>query len=143
MRKPAPLFLAAILLVASGAFAQHPASSGDQPAAMPPMDCQSMMQEMQNSSKTMDDKLQQLIDEMNKSRGSSKVDRMAAVITELASQRKQMREQMMNMMPKMMKHMTQHMHSGMMSGMSQSMAGCPMMKGAEKAPEPPAGEHKH
>jgi polyhydroxyalkanoate synthesis regulator phasin len=135
MRNSASLFLAGILLVASGAFAQHPAAGGEQPAQMPSMDCQSMMQEMQASSKAMDDRLQQLIDEMNKAKGSARVDRMAAVINELVTQRKQMREQMTTMMPKMMGHMTEHMKSGMMSGMSHSMAACPMMKAGEKAPE--------
>lgn len=141
MRNSALLFLAGILLVASSAFAQHPAAGGDQPGPMPSMDCNSMMKEMHGSSQAMDDRLQQLIDEMNKARGSAKVDRMAAVINELVTQRKQMREQMMTMMPKMMGHMSEHMKSGMMSGMSHSMAGCPMMKGAEKGSE--AAPHKH
>lgn len=143
MRNSASLFLAGTLLVASAAFAQHPATGAEQPAQMPAMDCQSMMQEMQTSSKAMDDRLQQLIDEMNKAKGSARVDRMAAVINELATQRRQMREQMMTMMPKMMGHMAQHMKSGMMSGMSQSMAACPMMKAAQKAPEAAPPQHKH
>jgi len=143
MRNSASLFLAGFLLVASAAFAQHPAAGGEQPAQMPSMDCQSIMQDMHTSSKAMDDRLQLLIDDMNKAKGSAKVDRMAAVINELATQRKQMREHMMTMMPKMMGHMTQHMQSGMMSGMSQSMAACPMMKAAAKAPEGPPSQHKH
>ena len=145
MRNSASLFLAGILLVASGAFAQHPAAGGDQAAPMPSMDCQSMMKDMHASSQAMDDRLQKLIDEMNQAKGSAKVDRMATVINELVTQRKQMREQMMTMMPKMMGHMSEHMKSGMMSGMSKSMAGCPMMKGAEKGAEkaPDAAPHKH
>lgn len=143
MRNSASLFFVGILLVSSAAFAQHPAAGGEQAAPMS-MDCQSMMQEMHGSSQAMDDRLQKLIDEMNKAKGSAKVDRMAAVINELVTERKQMREQMMTMMPKMMGHMSQHMKSGMMSGMSHSMAGCPMMKGAEKGAEKaPEAPHKH
>lgn len=144
MRNSASFFFAGILLVSSAAFAQHPAAGGEQAAPMS-MDCQSMMKEMHGSSQAMDDRLQQLIDEMNKAKGSAKVDRMAAVINELVTQRKQMREQMMTMMPKMMGHMSEHMKSGMMSGMSKSMDGCPMMKGAEKGAEkaPDAAPHKH
>ena len=139
MRNSASLFLTGILLISSAAFAQHPAAGGDQAAPMS-MDCQTMMREMHGSSKAMDDRLQKLIDEMNQATGSARVDRMATVINELVTQRKQMREQMMTMMPKMMGHMSAHMKSGMMSGMSPSTAGCPMMKGAEKGAE--AAPHK-
>jgi len=148
MRKQHALFVVGILLFASAAFAQQPAAGSQQPMQMPsaqmePMDCQAMMQKMQNSSKSMDDRLQALIDEMNRAKGSAKVDRIAVVINELVSQRKQMREQMMTMMPQMMGHMMQHMQSGMMSGMSQSMSSCPMMKGSAQAEQPSASEHKH
>lgn len=149
MRKQHVLFVVGILLFASAAFAQQPATGSQQPMPMKsgqkmePMDCDAMMQKMQSSSKEMDDRLQALVDEMNKAKGSAKVDRTAAVINELVSQRKQMREQMMAMMPEMMGHMMQHMHSGMMSGMSHSMSACPMMKGSAQAAEPPAAEHKH
>ena len=112
-------------------------------AQMEPMDCEAMMRKMQSSSKSMDDRLQPLIDEMNRAKGSAKVDRMAAVINELVSQRKQTRGQMMTMMPQMMGHMMQHMQSGMMGGISQSMSGCPMMKGSAQAAQPSAAEHKH
>jgi len=131
-------------MFASAVFAQQPATGSTAPMQMPSgqmekMDCEVMMQKMQSSSKTMDDRLQMLIDQMNGTKGSAKVDRMAAVINELATQRKQMREQMMTMMPKMMGHMMQHMQSGGM----QSMAACPIVKGTEKAPDAAPSEHKH
>jgi len=138
MRKQRAFFVVGILLFASAAFAQQPATGSQQP-----MDCEAMMQNMHSSSKAMDDRLQPLLDEMNRAKGSAKVDGMAAVINELVSQRKQMREQMMAMMPRMMGHMVQHMQSGMMSGMSKSISGCPMMKGSTEATEPSTGEHKH
>jgi UDP-N-acetylglucosamine:LPS N-acetylglucosamine transferase len=95
------------------------------------MNCQAMMQQqagMAKSMKQMDERLDSLVAEMNKARGSAKVDRMAAVITELVAQRTQMRDQMMTMMPAMMEHMQHHMAEGMMQNMSSSMENCPMMK---------------
>jgi polyhydroxyalkanoate synthesis regulator phasin len=91
----------------------------------------------------MNAKLQTLVDEMNKAKGSAKVDKTAAVLTELVAQRSMMQKQMMEMQPKMMEHMMSHMHGGMMKGMGDSMSGCPMHKAPEKAPAPPAEEHKH
>lgn len=149
MRKQHVLFVVGILLITSAAFAQQSATGSHQPMQMmsgqkmQPMDCEAMMEKMQSSSKAMDDRLQPLIDEMNKAKGSARVDRMAAVINELVTQRKQMREQMMAMMPQMMGHMMQHVQSGMMSGMSHSMSDCPMMKTSTPASQPPAAEHKH
>jgi hypothetical protein len=132
---------ALVLLCAPALFAQMP--EGQKPATMP--DCAAMMQrhgEMQKQMAEMDAKLQTLVDEMNKAKGSAKVDRAAAVITELVAQRAMMQKQMMDMHPKMMEHMMAHMQGGMMKGMADSMSGCPMMKGSEKAPAPSA-EHKH
>ncbi len=137
MLRTSALLLTSILFVTSAAFAQHPAAAGDKNAPMAEMDCKAMMQHMQASSKAMDDKLQGLVDEMNKATGSAKVDRMAAVINELTTQRKQMHDHMMTMMPKMMGHMSGHTKGSE----SQSMPDCPMTKGAEKAPE--AAPHKH
>lgn len=147
MRNTHGFFMIGILMFASTSFAQQPAADGQKPAMkmkmesgqMEKMDCDAMMQKMEASSKAMDDRLQGLVDQMNGSKGSAKVDRTAAVINELVSQRKQMREQMMTMMPEMMGHMMQHMHSGGM----ESMSGCPMMKGSAKGDKPPAAEHKH
>ena len=118
---------------------------GEKPDMMMP-DCAAMMQQhetMQKHMAEMDTKLQMLVDEMNKAKGSAKVDKVAAVINELVAQRAMMMKQMMEMHPKMMGHMMEHMKSGMMKGMADSMSGCPMMKGADKAPEPAAAEHKH
>lgn len=129
---------------------QMPMQQGQVPSGQMPADCQAMMQKMQAmhaSAKAMDDRLETLVAEMNKARGSAKVDRMAAVINELVTQRKQMRTDMEAMMPQMMQHMMQHMQSGMMKGMMngmQSMANCPMMSGASQAAQQPAApEHKH
>ena len=132
---------ALVLLCAPALFAQMP--EGQKPAMMP--DCAAMMQQhdaMQKHMAEMDAKLQTLVDEMNKAKGSAKVDKTAAVITELVAQRAMMQKQTMDMHPKMMEHMKAHMQSGMMEGMASSMSGCPMMKGSEKASAPSA-EHKH
>ena len=109
---------------------QMPMHHGSEPDRMQ-MDCQAMtqtMQKMDASSKAMDDRMAILVGEMNKAKGSAKVERMAAVINELVTQRKQMRDEMAAMMPQMMNHQMQHMQSGMMGGM-QSMADCPIMGG--------------
>lgn len=143
MRVWPSLLLTLIVIMSPAVHAQHehpaapPATAAG--AGAPAMNCEAMMQEMHASSKAMDDRLQQLVDEMNKAKGSAKVDRMASVINELVTQRKQMREQMMTMMPKMMSHMSQHMQGGMMKGMANSMEGCPMMRGDQKS----ATEHEH
>ncbi|MEO8378659.1 MAG: hypothetical protein ABI779_03245 [Acidobacteriota bacterium] len=130
------------LLFVPALFAQMP--PGDKPAAMP--DCAAMMQQhdaMQKHMAEMDAKLQGLVDEMNKTKGAAKSDKMAAVVNELVAQRGMMQKQMMDMHPKMMEHMMEHMKSGMMKGMADSMASCPMMKESEKAPAPPAAAHQH
>ena len=132
---------ALVLLLVPALFAQTPAA--EKPAMM---DCAAMMQqrdEMQKHMGEMDAKLQALVADMNKAKGSAKVDKTAAVVTELVAQRSMMQKQMMEMQPKMMSHMTQHMQSGMMKGMAESMSGCSMMKGSDKASEAPAAEHKH
>ncbi|HSP15649.1 MAG TPA: hypothetical protein VLV78_12935 [Thermoanaerobaculia bacterium] len=116
------------LLVAASAMAQeHPMAPGHAEE----MNCQAMMQQqadMTKSMKAMDARLDELVAQMNKAKGSAKVDRMAAVITELVAQRGQMRDQMTTMMPAMMEHMQHHMAEGMMHSMASSMENCPMMK---------------
>ena len=137
MRSLSLLFLTLLAAISSAAYAQHqhpgaapaPAAATDAPS----MNCEAMMQEMHASSEAMDGRLQQLLVEVNKAKGSAKIDRMASVINELVTQRKQMREQMMTMVPKMMGHMSQHMQGGMMQGMASSMEGCPMMKSGRKS----------
>lgn len=123
------MILGGALAVAQTMQHQHPMAPAGEKAGM--MDCQAMMakqQEMETRMAEMDARLQQLVDQMNAARGSSKVDRMAAVLTEMVAQRKQMREQMAAMPPMMMQHMMQHLHHSMMKGMGEGMAGCPMMK---------------
>lgn len=133
--------LALVLLSVPTLFAQMP--DAQKPAMMP--DCAAMMHDheaMQKHMAEMDSKLQRLVDDMNKAKGSGKIDKAAAVINELVAQRSMMAKQMMDMQPKMMEHMMEHMKSGMMKG-GDSMSSCPMMKGSEKAPVPPAPEHQH
>jgi hypothetical protein len=127
------------LLFVPASYAQM---SGEKPA-MP--DCTAMMQQheaMQKHMAEMDAKVQTMVADMNKAKGSAKVDKAAAVITELVAQRTMMQKHMAEMQPKMMEHMMTHMKSGMMKGMSDSMSGCPMTKGGEKRTELPAA-HKH
>lgn len=132
--------IALALLFVPASFAQM---SGDDKSAM--ADCKAMMQQreaMEKHMAEMDAKLQTMVADMNKAKGSAKVDKTAAVITELVAQRTMMQKHMAEMHPKMMEHMMKHMKGGMMKGMSDSMAGCPMMKGGEKGTQPSA-EHKH
>ncbi len=101
--------------------------------------CAAMMQQHQAMQKKMMDmntKLDSLVADMNKAKGSRKVDRMADVINELVAQRSAMMQDMMTMQPAMMHHMMQHMQSGM-----KAMTDCPMMKESQAAAAEP--EHKH
>ena len=159
MNRKAALFGAVLLMSGSLLLGQQPATTSSQtPMPMPPgdsmqmpapsatqdqmpaMDCHAMMDKMKASAKVMDDRLAGLVSDMNKAKGSAKVDRMAAVINEMVAQRKQMRDDMAAMMP----HMMQHMQSGMMGGM-KSMAACPMMKdmATTSSTDTPPSEHKH
>lgn len=129
--KPMIVVFSLTLLLVPALFAQMtmPMPADQKPAAMP--DCAAMMQKgdaMKQHLADMNAKLQTLVDDMNKSRGSAKVDKMQAVINELVAQRSMMQKEMMDMQPQMMHHMMEHMQSGMMKGMADSMAGCPMMK---------------
>ena len=133
---------ALVLLCVPALFAQMP--EGQKSAMMP--ECAAMMEEheaMQKHMAEMDAKLQTLVDEMNKAKGSARIDKTAAVINEMVAQRAMMAKQMMDMQPKMMEHMMEHMKSGMMKGMADSMSSCPMMKESGKAPTPPPAEHQH
>ena len=110
-----------------------------------PADCQAMMAKMERmhaAQAAMDERLAALVAEMNKARGSAKVDRMAAVINEMVAQRKQMRDEMAAMMPRMMSHMMQHMQDGMTSA-AHSMSNCPMMSNAGEKAQAAPPEHKH
>ena len=138
--------LSLILLAVPALFSQMtmPMPADQKPAAMP--DCAAMMQKedaMKQHMADMNARLQTLVDDMNKARGSAKTEKMAAVINELVAQRSMMQKEMMTMQPQMMEHMMEHMKSGMMKGMADSMASCPMMKQDSSATPPPAAEHKH
>ena len=110
-------------LLAPLATAQMKMQNGDMPAMA---DCPMMKQHesMQKQMAAKDAALQSLLDEMNKTDGAAKMDKMAAVINELVMERSMMRAQME---PPMMDH-----HD------MESMAGCPMMKDSEKPAEPGA-----
>jgi len=137
--KHATLWAFMSLLITVAALAQQPMQMQhpmQQPTqqhmqmSMPMADCQAMMQEQQKMMadlSAMDQKLDGLVAEMNRAKGSKKVDSMAAVLNELVAQRKSMRVDMMKMHSDMMSHMMQHMQSGMMSAMQQ-MSACPMMQ---------------
>jgi predicted metal-dependent enzyme (double-stranded beta helix superfamily) len=89
---------------------------------------QLMMSDMQ----AMDKKLDELVARMNATRDEkTKLDAVAAVVTELVSQRRQMRGRMADMQSQMMGHMMGHMQEGPASAMQ-----CPMMQQMMK-PEPP------
>ena len=130
-------------VMAGGLMAQAPAS----PPSMPMMggeeggmmagkmmaECKAMMAKhegMKAEMASLDTKLDSLLAAMNAAKGNKKVDATAAVINELATQRKAMRDHMMAMGPQMMQHMMQHGRMGMMEGMMKSMSACPMMQPA-------------
>ncbi len=119
-------------LLAPLAAAQMKMQNTDMPAMA---DCPMMKSHdsMQKQMSAKDAALKSLLDEMNKTDGAAKMDKMAAVINELVMQRSMMRAQMD---PPMMDH-----HG------TEPMAGCPMMKDKEKPAEPGAtatgGHHDH
>ena len=165
---------AAALALAVSATAQTPPPPGPTPVAKSPQaatktghhkgsaavakhdpdmtkECQAMMakrQEMQDKHKAMDATLDKLVAEMNAAKGSKEVDAMekpmAAVITELVTQRKAMHSMMMEMQPAMMAHMMRHKDMKGMKGMhgGKGAMECPMMKMGD-APEPKAEEMDH
>lgn len=133
-----------MLLLTPALFAQMSMPADHKPAAMP--DCAAMMKSedaMKQHMTEMNAKLQTLVDDMNKAKGSAKTEKMAAVINELVSQRSMMQKEMMTMQPQMMEHMMEHMKMGMMKGASDSMADCPMMKESSATTPAPEAEHKH
>ena len=89
----------------------------------------SMHNQMMADMKAMDATLDQKVAAMNAAKGNAKVDAMAAVINEMASQRKQMMSRMSGTQDQMMAHMGEHMAQPGTPAMRQSMAQCPMMKG--------------
>jgi hypothetical protein len=96
------------------------------PAADMSAQCKAMManhEKMMADMQAADQRLDGLVAKMNAVSGQGKVDATAAVVTEIATQRKTMREGMMRMHEGMMSHMMEHMQAG-----PKSMAMCPMMK---------------
>lgn len=132
-----PLPLAVVLFVV-GAAAQE---SGGKPATRAGMNerCRQMMSmhdSMMAEMKAMDASLDQKIAAMNAAKGEARVNAMAAVITEMAAQRKQQRETMSGMRDQMMTHMSGHMAQSGGAGGRQAMIECPMMKGAREMHAP-------
>jgi len=105
------------LAVSSLAFAQS-----DTPAPAK-MDCKAMMQQMQAQMKTMDDRLQSLVKQMNQAQGAARTEAMIAVLNELVAQHQQMRGHMTSMM--------QMEGAGMHA--THDMKDCPMIQSKEKA----------
>jgi hypothetical protein len=70
-------------------------------------DMGSMHAKMMADMKAMDARLDQKVAAMNEAKGKTKVDAMAAVINEMAAQRKEMMAKMSSMHDAMMMHMGQ------------------------------------
>lgn len=149
-----PVLALAAALAASGAFAQQSQpKAGKQPGSGQTGmmsgnmgdRCKQMMamhSQMMADMKAMDASLDQKVIAMNAARGNAKVDAMAAVINEMATQRKQMVAKMSSMPDKMMAHMSEHMAQSGSTAMRQSMAQCPMMQGMKGMDEKSADAHK-
>jgi hypothetical protein len=97
-------------------------------------------QQMMAAMHAMDQKLKDLVAQMDAATGTKKADAIAAVVKELVTERTNMSGRMMMMQDGMMQHMMQHMMSmqgGMMSMMNRgdqssampSLENCPVMKG--------------
>ena len=126
------LVLGSLLVLGSPAHAQtpQPEHKHQQTPAKPSADmaakCKAMMaghEKMMAEMKAADQRLDELVSQMNSASGQAKVDATAAAVTEVVAQRKTMPHRMMQMHQGMMSHMMEHMQSG-----PQSMAMCPMMK---------------
>jgi CII-binding regulator of phage lambda lysogenization HflD len=97
--------------------------------------CKQMMAmhtQMMADMKAMDSSLDRKVAAMNAAKGNAKVDAMAAVINEMATQRTQMMSKMSGMQDQTMAHMGEHMAQSGSAAMKQSMAECPMMKGMKQ-----------
>ena len=106
---------------------QHGDPASTPAAASGDMDCKEMMAkpgQMMADMKAIDTQLDQKVAAMNEATGGSRVEAMAAVINELASQRKAMQAKMIAMHSGMTGHM-----GGATSPQQDSMSECPMMKG--------------
>ena len=142
--KVLPLIALAAVLATTGALAQQnqpklaKPSGGAQSAMMGGNmadQCKQMMamhNRMMADMKAMDASLEQKVAAMNASKGNARIDAMAAVINEMASQRKQMVAKMTSMQDQMMAHMGEHVAQSGSAAMRQSMAQCPMVKGMSR-----------
>jgi outer membrane murein-binding lipoprotein Lpp len=101
-----------------------------------PDNCKAMMakhEQMMSDMQAMNTALDQKLATMEKATGPAKVDAMAAVITEMVAQRKQMQQKMMAMRSDMMTHMGAHMRGTPPGSKAGPMMDCPMMKGSSGA----------
>ncbi|MDZ4753019.1 MAG: hypothetical protein SGJ09_15780 [Phycisphaerae bacterium] len=93
-----------------------------------------MCDDMASKQKEADARLERLVVTMNEASSSTKVDAMAAVISELVTQRTESRAHMMRMGADMNEHMMQHVMDSapaeMRANMKKGIDGCSMMKGA-------------
>jgi len=158
MRKPVPMLtsvrpwfvilIAALTAGISLAAAQTPQADTQQGGAMGMMkvdegQARALMAERQQMMNTMhatDQKLKDLVAQMDAATGMKRTDAIAAVVKKLVAERANLSGRMMMMQDGMMQHMMQHMMSmqgGMMSMMNrggqstamQSLENCPVMKG--------------
>lgn len=147
------LALAAALTTSGGLAQQIPPKAGKQPGSGQSGmmsgnmgdHCKQMMtmhNQMMADMKAMDAGLDQRVAAMNAAKGNAKVDAMAAVINEMATQRKQMMAKTSSMRDQMMAHMGEHMAQPGGTGMGQSMAQCPMMRSMKGMDEKAAGAPK-
>ncbi len=138
----AALALAAVFALSQSMTAQTPAPAAKTHHAMKGMhkddmkaECavmQAKKKEMEEKHQAMDATMDRLLAEMNVAGKTEKMDAMekpmAAVLTELVSQRKAMHAMKAKMEAEMMQHMMRHMHSGDAKGGMKAMSDCPMMK---------------
>ncbi|MGA2401770.1 MAG: hypothetical protein ABSG91_08690 [Syntrophobacteraceae bacterium] len=113
----------AVLIIPYGLFAQQektqtPAAPGEPQAQTAPKHTMSEHHmkehdEMMSRMKEMEARLDAKIAAMDAAKGEEKVEAIAAVIKEMASQRKDMQEHMMKMHDMRKGHMMEHMKQGM------------------------------
>ncbi|MDZ4797230.1 MAG: hypothetical protein SGI92_03635 [Bryobacteraceae bacterium] len=149
-----PVLALAAALTASGVLAQQSTPKAGKKAAGGKSGmmsgnmgdhCRQMMamhSQMMADMKTMGASLDQKVTAMNAAKGNAKVDAMAVVINEMATQRTQTMAKMSGMQDQKMAHMAQHMAQSGNPAMQESMAQCPMMKGMKGMNEDSAGAHK-
>jgi hypothetical protein len=135
------IFLGTAILLAQTPAAGHHDDAAEQ--VRPPAGVATGGQNMPDQKAMMarmaaaDQKLDRLIEQMNAAKGEQKVDAIAAVVTELAAQRRQMCEEMMRMQTQMQSGMGEQMKSHM-----PAMApGGTMKKTPDTVPGAADGDH--